>query len=164
MFSQNEYKKSVDSLYVLINDTNNNHIKINHYKELCDIYRKYDILKFNTCNEKLGKITIKTKELGFYFVNKAKIVSVKNDHCQSLVYARKAKEIFYKFKDWDNYIISSCEFAIYLSINDENAKAKNILQNILNLAITRKSKNSAVVYFNFANFYNNRKEKNMLKS
>ncbi|WP_310557073.1 sensor histidine kinase [Flavobacterium sp.] len=157
LFSQTEYEESVDSLQVLINNEKKEVNTIKHYKALCEIYKKYDVLKFNMFNEQLSQIvkkTKQTKELGFYYSNKAEIFSTNNNFSQALVHIAKANDLFYKYKDWDNYILSSCKLAIYLSINEKNANAKKLLRNTLNLAITRKSRNIAYVYLSLSYCYN----------
>ena len=138
LFSKNKYSKSEDSLYVLIKNEKQSTKKINYYKELCAIYKKYSLLKFDRCNEQLGQIIQKSKavnQLGFYYNNKAIICTDNNEFKQALEYAARANDCFLINKDWHNYILSSCEYAMYLILNEEQAKAKKVLYNTLNLAI-----------------------------
>lgn len=137
IFSQNEYKKSVDSLYVLIKDTNNNDIKINHYKELCDFYKDYNLVAFKTCNAVLFSIAKKTnsaKGYGFYYCNQSKLIAYTNLQ-EAITYAEKGKQQFYKIKDWNNYIYACSLIGNHLNANGEYDKGIQLLQKTLPLAI-----------------------------
>ncbi|RKS95527.1 two-component sensor histidine kinase [Flavobacterium limicola] len=156
VFSQNEYQKSEDSLYFLINNEFNDKDKINHYVALCSIYKNSNSTKLNTCNEKLLEILKKanaTKEFGHYYSNIADLLK-KSDYQQAVIYAEKANKLFYDYKDWDNYILNSVDYAIILCKNNLIDKSEILLQNTLSIALRKKSKHIAVVYYGFCDLYN----------
>lgn len=155
--AQNNYQKSVDSLQTIINEATADSTKLQPCIALCTIYKKYSKAKFIACNEQLLHILQKAKsspDYGFYYNNMAHICSENNNNVQATIHAAKADILFYKNKDWDNYILNGVEYAIYLSVNDEMAKAKAVLQKTLTVAKKTKSKHIATVYYGFFYFYN----------
>lgn len=155
-FSQNECQKSEDSLYILINKETNYKDRIKHYIALCQTYKKSNSIKLNNCNEKLLEILKKTnvsKDFGHYYSNKAHVLK-KIDYHQSIIYAEKANKIFYNYKDWDNYILNSVEYALILSKNNVTDKSEQLLHNTLSLALRKKNKHVAFVYYGLCDLYN----------
>jgi two-component sensor histidine kinase len=155
--AQDNYQKSADSLQAIINEAVTDSSKVQPCIALCTIYKKYSLTKFIACNEQLLHILQKTKssqDYGFYYNNMAQICNENNNNLQATIYAAKANVLFYKNKDWDNYILNGIEYAIYLSINDEMAKATAVLNKTLTIATKTKSKHIATVYYGFFCFYN----------
>ena len=155
MFSQSEYKKSVDSLYVLINETNDNVTTINHYKALCDIYKEYDLAHFRKCNAVILSIAKKANSAqgyGFYYCNQSKLIAYTNLQ-EAITYAEKGKEQFYKIKDWNNYIYACSLIGSHLNANQESDKGIQLLQETLPLAIKIDSDYLSSLYHELSKLY-----------
>lgn len=153
IFSQNEYLKSVDSLLSLLNNETNNAKKIAHYVALCNIYKTHDIIKLRVFNKRLLQAlqnTNKTREFHFYYSNVAYLNCKDGNYDQAIIYSKKASDLSLKNGDWDNYILNTTNYALNLSVNHEIDKAIVVLNKIDSVALTKKSKYRASVYYVFA--------------
>lgn len=156
LYSQNGYQKSVDSLYVLINEEENDAKKINHFQELCNIYEEYDFKQFIKCNEALLNLAKRTKSIqgyGYYYLNKSKIWTLHNDNKQAIIDAQKSSQLFYSIKDWDNYLWVSSNLGIYLSYKGQYEKSALLLNDLLQMPYTKDSRYKANIYYSLSYLY-----------
>ncbi len=156
-YSQEEYKKSVDSLYTLIKQEKNELKKIEHYQALCDIYYDYDLKALEKSNAELLQVAQKVKSVkgyGYYYCNKSKTESPINI-MSSINYAEKGKKLFYKIKDWDNYIYACSLVAKNFIADKQLDKSKDLLIKTLSLALKKDSKYLANIYLLLCYNYNN---------
>lgn len=156
VFSQNEYQKSVDSLYILINEEDIDAKKISHYVALCNIYEEYDFQRFIKCNEQLLTITNRIKSMhgyGYYYLNKSKVSNLQNNINQAIIEVQKSRQLFYGLKDWDNYLYSSTNLGGYFLDNGEYGKCKLLITQLLQMPYTNQSKHKADIYYLSALLY-----------
>lgn len=150
IYSQNEYLQSADSLYTIINSTNTNIAKIKHYQELCNIYFENDLKKVEKCNAMLHNLATKTNSkqgLGYYYCNKAKLVSYTNTN-EAIIFAKKSSKFFINYKDWDNYVYA---YAVQLSfLETVNEQETN---KVLQIAIQNNSQYLADLYYSLSKIY-----------
>ncbi|MCU0469630.1 MAG: ATP-binding protein [Arcicella sp.] len=156
LYSQNGYQKRVDSLYVLINEEENEAKRINHYQELCHIYDEYDFKQFIKCNEALLNHAKKNKSVqgyGYYYLNKSKISTLYDDNKQAIIDAQKSSQLFYSIKDWDNYLRVGSLLGIYLSYKGEYEKSTLLLNKLLKMPYTKNRQYEANIYYSLAYLY-----------
>ncbi|MFV8353354.1 histidine kinase dimerization/phosphoacceptor domain -containing protein [Flavobacterium sp. XS2P14] len=155
-FSQSEFQKSVDSLYVLIDEESNDKEKIKHYLALCSIYRNSNSTALNACNEKLLTILKKTNStgaLGHYYLNKSVVYFNQDKYKQSLSLALKSQVLSKKNRDTLTYlsaVITASDCYVQLI---ENEKTKNILKDNLKLALTQENTVVSIFYTKIAQCY-----------
>ncbi len=156
VFSQSGYQESVDSLYTLINQEENVAKKISHYQELCNIYEEYDFQQFIKCNQQLLTTTNRIKSMqgyGYYYLNKSKISNLQNNVNQAIIEAQKSSQLFYRMKDWDNYLYSISILGGYFSDNGEYEKCELLLTKLLQMPYTNRSKYKVDIYFSLSILY-----------
>ena len=156
-FSQTAHEGRIDSLFVILNAQKEDTVKAKVYHSICEEYKIYDLKKVSFYNNKLLKLSQKLKYqkgIGLYFYNFSKITFFNYELENAIISARKAMDIFYKIKDWDNYFPSCCNLADYLIMNEDYKEATTLLYNNLQLAIERKNdKNLALFYHQLSRLY-----------
>ena len=155
-FSQSEFQKSVDSLFVLINSENKDQEKIKHYLALCSIYRNSNSTELDACNEKLLIILKKansTGALGHYYLNKSVVYFNQDKYKQSLSLALKSQVLFKKNRDTLTYLSAVIQASDCYVQFSEYENAKNILKDNLKLALTQKNTVVSTFYTKIAHSY-----------
>lgn len=150
-------KNKIDSLLVALSKQKEDSLKACIYHTICEEYKSYDLKKVSIYNDKLATLSQKLKYqkgIGLYYYNLSKITFFNNETEKAISNARKAKDIFYKIKDWDNYFPSCCNLADYLIMNEAYKEANSLLYVNLKLAIVRKNdKNLPLFYHQLSRLY-----------
>ena len=143
-FSQEEYsKKRIDSLLIVLNTLHEDTSKVNMYHDICVEYELYDLKEITFYNDKLLQLAKKIKYekgVGFYYYHKANLSLQSINFKQAIVYAENGSRLFYKIKDWDNYILQNSRLANYLISDGQYNKAKDLLTEKLTFALKKDSK------------------------
>ncbi len=154
-FAQKEYKKSIDSLNVLLNNTTNDAIKINYYENLCKIFSEYDLKEFKKCNEVLltkAKKIHSLKGFGFYYCNRGKL-SLHTNLKEAIVYSKKGRHYFYILKDWDNYIYANTILVNILNNDGQFTVSIDLLNKTTLIALKRKNQYLYELYYLLSKTY-----------
>lgn len=150
-------KNKIDSLLVALSKQKEDTLKAYIYHNICEEYKPYNLKKVSFYNNKLSKLSQKLKYLkgiALHYYNLSKIIFFNNETEKAISNARKAKDIFYKIKDWNNYFLSCCNLADYLIMNEAYKEANSLLYINLKLAIERKNdKNLPLFYHQLSRLY-----------
>lgn len=154
---QNEYEKSSDSLLVLINETNDDHLKMDYYINLCDLYVENDLKEIKKINPKLFAVSKKInskKGLAFYYFYNAILLRNSNQEEAAFTNIEESISIFKEIKDWDNYFIANAKFGHYLILNENYLKAENLLNENIKFALKLNNENVSYLYYIMSQLYN----------
>ena len=128
-FSQTKHEQRLDSLYNVLSYQKEDTLKVVVYGVICKELLSGNTKKINFYNNKILKLSQELKyQKGFvlYYVNLSMLFYFNSEHEKTLVIIEKAKNIFYKIKDWDNYFYSCAVLGNFLTAQKKIKEAKTL--------------------------------------
>ncbi|MFV8355341.1 histidine kinase dimerization/phosphoacceptor domain -containing protein [Flavobacterium sp. XS1P32] len=147
-FSQNE--KQIDSLLVVLNDSENYKSQINTLHSICLEYATNSKANLKKYNQKILILSRKHKYdigYGLYYLNCSRVHSLNNKYNDALQFSKKAASILIKNNAIGHYLNNVIEMAkIYIGLSD-NQKSKLVLNQNLKLALNHKNKDILLNFY-----------------
>ncbi len=128
-FSQTKHEQRLDSLYNVLSYQKEDTLKVDVYGAICKELLSGNTKKINFYNNKILKLSQELKYqkgFGLYYVNLSMLFYFNSEHEKTLVIIEKAKNIFYKIKDWDNYFYSCAVLGNFLTAQKKIKEAKTL--------------------------------------
>ncbi len=127
--SQTVHEQRLDSLYIVLSNQKEDTLKVNIYGAICKELINGNTRKVSFYNNKLLKLSQELKYqkgFGLYYMNLSRLFYLNREPKKSIIFVKKAKKIFYKIKDWDNYFYSCCHLGKYFTVLKKLSEAKTI--------------------------------------